>query len=654
MTIKKSSVSSLVLLFSLGAALQPIATFLSSPSVGAQSVNFALPSSVPSGTTLQIDGSTSMDSLNQSLKQRFEQQYPGTKVNINTVGSTAGLQALLDGKADLAAIGRPLTDPEKAQGLVAVPVARDKIAIVVGANHSLSKGLDINQFAKIFRGEIKNWSQVGGAAGPIRLVDRPAENDTRQAFRSYPAFKNAPFETGAAADKLNDESTAAVIQKLGKDGISYLAAHQVQGQAGVKAVAMHGVAPTNSKYPFSQALFYVYRAANPPSTAVQAFLGYTAAKAGQEAIKASGVEAIAPIVSSAKAATLSTKPTDSTNGNPNAAANAGVNKTAKNSNSNKAAALNAPASSQTAETPGGKTALQPPSGATSEPEEKMPSWWWLLPLSALAGLLWMLGKERSRPTPQPYSPPTDGYSNNTDFSGGFDPHRSQPELNGGNSRLQPLDSAATVEGAGAQSYLDDDRDITPTQTSPDRPWGVTGESSPGSVAGSPDSLQPSANLAAGAAIAGGAGAAAWSFLSGNPAQSGASPQKAPEGSATQSTGLDNLPPAETEGQISLLPRSAEWATLRWNVPRSLRADAPRQGGERLVVRLYDVTGLDAEQTPDRFQQFDCDDLALSCNVPLPSSDRTYLAEIGYLSAEDHWTRFARSTPVWVPATTRMG
>ena len=637
MTIKKSSVGSLVLLFGLGVALQPIATFLSSPSVGAQSVNFALPSSVPSGTTLQIDGSTSMDSLNQSLKQRFEQQYPGTKVNINTVGSAAGLQALLDGKADLAAIGRPLTDPEKAQGLVAVPVARDKIAIVVGANRSLSKGLDINQFAKIFRGEIKNWSDVGGAAGPIRLVDRPVMNDTRQAFRNYPAFKNAPFETGATADKLNDESPAAVIQKLGKDGISYLPAHQVQGQVGVKAVAMHGVAPTNSKYPFSQALFYVYRATNPPSTAVQAFLGYAAAKPGQEAIKASGVEAIVPTGLSAKAAPLAAKSGGVANGKANADGNAGANKSAKNSAGNKAAALYAPGSSQTTET-AGKTALLPPSGATSGAEsEKMPSWWWLLPLGSLAALFWMLGKERSRPAARPYAPPTAGYSDDTNFPGGFDPHRSQPDLLGRDT---------------AKSYLDGDRDTTPAETSLTHPQ-ATSESSPDPITGSPNLLERSSNLAAGAAIAGGAGTAAWSFL-GDQAQSDSSPLKASAGGAAQSTGLDNHPLAETEGQISILPRSAEWATLRWNVPRSLRADVPRQGGERLVVRLYDVTGLDVAQTPDRFQQFDCDDLALSCNVPLPASDRTYLAEIGYLGADDRWTRFARSTPVWVPATTRMG
>ena len=633
MSMKKSSISRLALLFSLGAALQPTASLSINP-VGAQSANVSLPSSVPQGTTIQIDGSTSMASVNRSLKQRFEQQYPGTKVNVKSGSTSAGLQALLDGKADLAAIGRPLTDSEKSQGLVSVPIARDKIAIVVGPKNSLSKSLDINQFAKIFRGEIKNWSQVGGKAGAIRVVDRPALNDTRQAFRDYPAFKSAPFKASATADKLNDESAAAVIQKLGANGISYLPASQVRGQTGVKTVPIGGKAPTNPQYPFSQTLFYVYRAANPPSPAVQAFLGYATAKAGQEAIKASGVEAISvsnpegnvPKTVGVKAAPLSS------NAAVNSSANAGAKKAAKDSTGNNAASLNAVASNQTAGDPS-KTVLLPSSGATAsaESERETLSWWWLLPLGSLAALFWMLGKERSRSSPQAYNSASTG--DDAPFPEGFAPHQSEQNFDGTQSN-SPSDLTATVggsaladaEGSAANSYLESDRGTLPNES----------------------------GLAAGTAIAGGAGTAAWSFLSGNQAQPDSSRLNA-KAVAVPSNEPDNFPPVGAEGQISILPRSAGWATIRWDVPRSLRADAPRPGGERLVVRFYDVTGVDlATQTPDRFQQFDCDELDLSCNVPIPASERNYLAEIGYLSADDHWTRFARSTPVWIPATSRIG
>ncbi len=630
---KKSSVGSLALLLALGAVSQPITASFSSYPVLAQSVNFSLPNSVPQGTRIRIDGSTSMANLSQSLKQRFEQQYPGAQVSVETGGTSAGLQALLDGKVDLAAIGRPLTAQEKAQGLIAVPIARDKIAIVVGAKNPFSKSLDINQFAKIFRGEIKNWSQVGGASSAIRVVDRPAVNDTRRAFQEYPAFKSAPFETGATAVKLNDESAAAVIQKLGANGISYLPENQVRGQAGVKAVLMSGAAPTNPKYPFSQPLSYVYKGA--PSPEVQAFLGYATAKAGEDVIKASGVEAIA-LKTAAKAANGKINP--SANATTNGSANAGGKAAKPVSPGSKAASLNAPTSSQTGENSNNQTALAPSSGATAEAApEKGFSWWWLLPISSLAALIWVLSKGRSRPSPQAYNPPP-GYEDEN-FPGGYDPHQSNQDLEG--TRLQV---GSPLGGVGAGSYLDHDRDTTGLDAeSPDQ--NSTADLAP--IRESP--------LAAGAAIAGGAGAAAWSFLSGNRSQSAPDLNREPATGATPVSELAPLPRAETEGQISILPRSSEWATIRWVVPRSLRADAPRQGGERLMVRFYDVTGLDlATQDPDRFEQFDCSDLALSCNVPVPASDRTYMAEIGYLSADDLWTRFARSTPVFIPSTERMG
>ncbi|QYO64760.1 substrate-binding domain-containing protein [Leptolyngbya sp. 7M] len=76
-----------------------------------------------------------MAAINQALKQRFEAQYAGTAVDLATQGTDAALQAVLDRTIDLAAIGRPLTDAERRQGLVEVPISREKIAIITSANN---------------------------------------------------------------------------------------------------------------------------------------------------------------------------------------------------------------------------------------------------------------------------------------------------------------------------------------------------------------------------------------------------------------------------------------------------------------------------------------------------------------------------------------
>ena len=82
---------------------------------------FPLPASVAAGAKVQIDGSSSMQAVNQELKAKFLKQFPGTDVTVPTEyqGSDGGVKAIAQDKADLAGIGRSLTTAEKAQGLAA-------------------------------------------------------------------------------------------------------------------------------------------------------------------------------------------------------------------------------------------------------------------------------------------------------------------------------------------------------------------------------------------------------------------------------------------------------------------------------------------------------------------------------------------------------
>ena len=83
---------------------------------------FAAPNIVPQGTSVRINGSTRMIGLNQALKKSFQRQFPGTAIITNADGSEVGIDLLRTGKIDLAAILRPLSNEEKAQGLATVTV----------------------------------------------------------------------------------------------------------------------------------------------------------------------------------------------------------------------------------------------------------------------------------------------------------------------------------------------------------------------------------------------------------------------------------------------------------------------------------------------------------------------------------------------------
>ena len=253
-----------------------------------------LPDALPKDSKLTIDGSGSLTAVNQVLKEKFSAKYANTPVTFSTNGSAAGLKALVDGKVDLAAIGRRLTDAEKAQGLVEILVKREKIAMLVSEANPFTGSLTIQQFAKIFRGEVTDWSEVGGKAGAIRLVDQLEASDTRNAFPNYPVFKETPFKSVASATQVSDENPTTIASKLGEDGIGYITADAVKNIKGTRVVLMHQTLPDNPRYPFSQPITYVYKKGT-LSPATLAFLTYVSgdeAKAAIQSVSLAGAEVV--------------------------------------------------------------------------------------------------------------------------------------------------------------------------------------------------------------------------------------------------------------------------------------------------------------------------------------------------------------------------
>jgi phosphate transport system substrate-binding protein len=373
-------------------------TTITAPWVAAQAYPaFPEVGNVGKDVNVRMQGSKNIEPLNQSLKQGFEKKT-GAKASLTNAGTTAALAAVAAGKADIAAIGRPLTDAEKAKGLVSVPIGREKIAIVVSKNNPHKKDLTITQFAKVFRGEVKNWSEIGGAKTPIQFVDR-TEVDTRKAFPNYPAFKGKALASGANAVKLADENPATMSAKLGNNGMSFMPASLLGNQKDVRVLTMHGVLPTDIKYPFSQPLYYVYKG-DKPNAAVKAFLGYAGSKEGQATVLASGVEQPINFNNKAEAAAaIGEKPADTT------AANKPADKTAAQDGKDgtKTATLNAPDGKQAGAAGADGTPKTESNGAVASNQIALDEaqgrgippwlWWLLLPLGLLGLLLWLLPKD---------------------------------------------------------------------------------------------------------------------------------------------------------------------------------------------------------------------------------------------------------------------
>jgi phosphate transport system substrate-binding protein len=104
------------------------------------------------------------------------------------------------------------------------------------------------------------------------------------------------------------------------------------------------------------------------------------------------------------------------------------------------------------------------------------------------------------------------------------------------------------------------------------------------------------------------------------------------------------------GRLVLVPRHCRRAYAYWEIPDECRAQQRERGGRTLMLRLLDVTHRDVERHPPaRIDQFPVTEEQQDLHIPIPTDDRDYQAELGYVSQENHWLPLAKSAPVRVPA-----
>ena len=143
----------------------------------------ALTGCAGSEKNVATDGSTSMEKVIGALGEYFMEENPDINFTYNPTGSGSGITAVAEGTCDIGLSSRPLKDSEKELGLTETVLAYDGIAVIVNSGNGVSD-LDVETLAKIFIGEITNWSELGGEDMEIVLIGREAGSGTRDGFES--------------------------------------------------------------------------------------------------------------------------------------------------------------------------------------------------------------------------------------------------------------------------------------------------------------------------------------------------------------------------------------------------------------------------------------------------------------------------------------
>ena len=131
--------------------------------------------------TVVVNGSTSMGDVINALTEGFNEINPDVQISYTGSGSSAGIEGVLAGSCDLGLSSRELSEDELGEGAVANVIAKDGVAVVVNPENPVAE-LTSEQIAKIFTGEITNWSELGGNDAEIAVFGRDAASGTRSAF----------------------------------------------------------------------------------------------------------------------------------------------------------------------------------------------------------------------------------------------------------------------------------------------------------------------------------------------------------------------------------------------------------------------------------------------------------------------------------------
>ena len=137
---------------------------------------------------ITISGSTSVGPTMEILAEAYEKNND-VKIEIQQVGSSAGIKNTIDGTSDLGMSSRDLKD-EEAQAVDATEIALDGIAVVTNKDNPVSD-LTLEQVKDIFTGKITNWKEVGGEDAQIVLVSREEGSGTRDGFQDILGFESA-------------------------------------------------------------------------------------------------------------------------------------------------------------------------------------------------------------------------------------------------------------------------------------------------------------------------------------------------------------------------------------------------------------------------------------------------------------------------------
>jgi len=221
-------------------------------------------------------------------------------VSIKAHGSSTSFKALAAGEADIGMASRAIKEKElvmlASMGRMDAPnseyvLGLDGIAVIVHPDNPL-KQIDKADLARIFSGEVSDWSQLGYGGGAIHVYARDDKSGTYDTFKHLVLGKQHPlvgdakrFESNA---RLSDE-VAADPHGIGFVGLPYIRHSKALAvvDGGVAAITPDPFTVATEDYALARRL-YLYLPEKPENATAQHFIEFALSYAGQQVVAETG------------------------------------------------------------------------------------------------------------------------------------------------------------------------------------------------------------------------------------------------------------------------------------------------------------------------------------------------------------------------------
>jgi phosphate transport system substrate-binding protein len=241
---------------------------------------------------ITVSGSDTMVNMAQAWAEAYGNANPDVMISVKGGGSGNGIAALLNKTVTFADASRDIKSEETTQAQangvnpVTTVVAKDGVVVIVNTANKLAD-ISKEDLGKVYRGEITNWKDLGGADAPIVLLGRDSSSGTYGFIQDEVVGKDLLY----AKSMRSLQSNQAIVDEVAKNpnAIGYVGLGYDKGA--IKALTVGKVGASvdtvlDASYPLSRPLNMISN--GEPTGAAKAYLDWILGADGQKIVADQG------------------------------------------------------------------------------------------------------------------------------------------------------------------------------------------------------------------------------------------------------------------------------------------------------------------------------------------------------------------------------